>query len=113
RFIAYHAQLVAAYESDRWRVMLYDRAARSTQNLTERFDRSAQRLVWSPDSKTIYFGAEDETLQPVYALEARAGAQPKKMVDGFNGAISLSADGRTMAFTQSTLTMPSEIFLSG
>src|SRR5216683_1791561 len=27
KFIAYHAQLAPGYESDRWRVMLYDRAA--------------------------------------------------------------------------------------
>ena len=112
RFIAYHAQLVAGYESDRWRVMLYDRAARSIQNLTERFDRSAGQLVWSPDSQTIYFGAEDETLQPIYTLQAWMGAQPRKIVNGFNGAVSLSADGRTMAFTRSNLTMPNEIFLA-
>ena len=63
KYIAYHAQLTAEYESDRWRVMLYDRATSKIENLSEAFDRSANELTWSADSKTIYFTAEDETLR--------------------------------------------------
>src|SRR6202043_3821887 len=48
RFIAYHAQLTPGYESDRWRVMQYDRSTHSIQNLTDGFDRSASQLAWSP-----------------------------------------------------------------
>ena len=55
KYIAYHAQLVAENESDRWRVMLYDRGSEKSENLSEGFDRSATNLAWSPDSKTIYF----------------------------------------------------------
>ncbi len=54
-FIAYHAQLTAGYEADRWQVMLYDRKADKSTNLSASFDRSAAELAWSPDSKTIYF----------------------------------------------------------
>jgi len=111
RSIAYHAQLTAGYESDRWRVMLYDRQNGAHQNLSEKFDRSADNLAWSADSRTIYFTTEDQTLQPVYAMEARAGAEPKKILgDSYNAEISLSRDGSTLAFTRTSLTMPSEIF---
>src|SRR5712692_5037488 len=65
--IAYHAQVVAGYESDRWRLMLYDRATQKTSNLTENFDRSVQEPLWSPDSRRIYFVAEDQAEQPIYA----------------------------------------------
>jgi dipeptidyl aminopeptidase/acylaminoacyl peptidase len=109
--IAYHAQLTPGYESDRWRVMLYDRQSGKSENLSEVFDRSANNLAWSADSKTIYFIAENETLQPVYAMPARAGAEPKKIVaDSFNSSISLSADGKTLAFERTSLTMPAEVF---
>ncbi len=112
-YIAYHAQLVAGNESDRWRVMLYDRKSGKSENLSEKFDRSAQELAWSPDSKTIYFTAENETLSPVYSLSARAGAEPKKIVgEGFNSGISLSADGKAMAFARTSLTMPAEVFVA-
>jgi dipeptidyl aminopeptidase/acylaminoacyl peptidase len=112
RYIAYHAQLTAGYEADRWRVMLYDRQTGKIENLSENFDRWAMELAWSPDSKTIYFLAENETLEPVYAMEARAGATPKKVLDGFNAEFTLSGDGKTLVTTRTSLTLPNEIFIS-
>src|SRR6266568_5051032 len=89
KLIAYHAQLVAGNEADRWRVMLYNRQTGKIENLSEKFDRSANELAWSPDSKTIYFTAENETQKPVYAMPARSGAEPKKIIaDSYNTAIS-------------------------
>jgi dipeptidyl aminopeptidase/acylaminoacyl peptidase len=112
RYIAYHAQLTAGYEADKWRVMLYDHKAGKSENLSESFDRSATDLAWSPDSKAVYFVAENETLQPVYAMEPRVGATPKKILDGFNADFSLSGDGTTLLATRTSLTMPSEVFLA-
>src|SRR5207245_4851608 len=57
KYIAYHAQLTAGYEADRWRVMRYDRTSGKNENLSGDFDRSAENLAWSPDSQTIYFTA--------------------------------------------------------
>src|SRR5215467_2001087 len=114
KYIAYRAQLTAGYEADRWRVMLYDRATGKSENLTETsFDRSAESLAWSPDGKTLYFIAENETLKPVYAVAPKPGAAPKKMVDGFNSGMSLSEDGKTLLLTRTSLTQPAEIFVAG
>ena len=111
KYIVYHAQLAPEYESDRWRVMLYDRQTGKSENLSEKFDRSADELAWSADSKTIYFTAEDETQKPIYAMAARAGVEPKKIIaDTYNSAISLSSDGKTFAFERTSLTMPAEVF---
>lgn len=111
KYIAYHAQLTPEYESDRWRVMLYDRQTGKIENLTEGFDRSADELAWSADSRTIYFTAENETQKPVYAMAARAGAEPKKIIaDTYNSSISFSADGKTLAFERTSLMMPAEVF---
>src|SRR5260370_3683651 len=91
--------------------MLYNRQTEKIENLSEKFDRSANELAWSPDSKTVYFTAEDETLQPVYAMAARAGAEPKKIIAGiYNTAISFSADGKILAFERTSLTSPAEVF---
>ena len=112
KYIAYHAQLTPGYEADKWRVMLYDRAAGKSENLSEAFDRSATNLAWSPNGKTIYFLAEDETEQPVYAMAATVGATPKKIVNGFNAEFAFSEDGKTLLLTRSSLTLPAEIFIS-
>ena len=111
KYIAYRAQLTPEYESDRWRVMLYDRQSGKNESLSENFDRSADELAWSADSKTIYFTAENETQKPVYTMAARPGAEPKKILaDTYNAAISLSHDGKTLAFERTNLTMPAELF---
>ena len=111
RFIAYRAQMKAGYESDRWRLMLYERATGRHINLTEDFDRSVEGPLWSPDSKTLYFHAEDKAEAPIYSIAAAAGSKPKEVVkEGFKGDVSLSADGRTLAFTRSSLTAPAEVF---
>src|SRR5262249_13824452 len=113
KYVAYHAQLTAGYESDRWRVMLYDRASGKSENLTETsFDRSAESLAWSPDSTAIYFIAENETLKPVYSMAPKVGAVPKKIVDGFNSGMSLGEDGKTLLLTRSSLTQPAELFVA-
>ena len=112
KYIAYHAQLTAGYEADKWRVLLYDRSTEKSENLSEAFDRSATNLAWSPDSKTIYFVAENEAEQPVYSMAAKAGTTPKKVVDGFNAAFALSEDGKSLLLTRTSLTLPSEIFVS-
>jgi len=113
RFIAYHAQVTPGYEADRWRVMLYDRQAGKSENLTESFDRSANELAWSADSKTIFFTAETETLQPVYAMAAKPGTQPNKVIaEGFNTGLTISVDGKALAFERSSLLMPAEVFVA-
>src|SRR4030095_2494646 len=112
KYVAYHAQLTAGYEADRWRVMLYDRATGKNENLSEGFDRSAANLAWSPDSRTIYFLSENETRQPVYAMAPRVGATPKKIVDGFNAAMSVSEDGKTLLLTRTSLIQPAELFVA-
>ena len=111
KYIAYHAQLEREYESDRWRVMLYDRQTGKIENLTEGFDRSADELAWSADSKSIYFTAESEMEKPLYEMAARPGAEPKKILaDTYNVFFSLSGAGKIMAFERTSLTSPAEVF---
>ena len=111
KYIAYHAQLEREYESDRWRVMLYDRQTGKIENLTEGFDRSADELAWSADSKSIYFTAESEMEKPLYEMAARPGAEPKKILaDTYNVFFSLSGAGKIMAFERTSLSSPAEVF---
>jgi len=113
RYIAYHAQLRAGYESDRWRLMLYDRQSGQHLNLTENFDRSVNSLAWAPDSKTIYFNYEDHMQMPIANIAASAGAQPKPIItDTYNGEFSLSGDGKTLVISRSSLVMPAELFVA-
>jgi dipeptidyl aminopeptidase/acylaminoacyl peptidase len=113
RFIAYHSQKTPEYESDRWRLLLYDRAGGTHTEIAESFDRSVDEIVWSPDSKSIYFTATNATEQPVYEIAAAPGSTPQEIEkDSFNESISVSSDGGTLAFLRSNLTTPAEVFAS-
>src|SRR5208282_5565592 len=90
----------------------YDRQTGKSTDLTTGFDRSANELAWSPDSKTIYFTAENETLEPIYAMEARAGAAPKKLLDGYNAAFSFNADAAVLVTERNSMTSPTELFVA-
>ncbi len=111
RFIAYRSQATPEYESDHWRLMLYDRKNEQHTEIDPHFDRSADSVEWSPDSQTIFFSAEDETLAPIYAVAAQPNSEPKNIVaDGFNGDPKVSHDGKMLVFTRTSLTFPAEAF---
>ena len=113
RFIAYRSQKTPEYESDRWRLMLYDRAGGMHTEVAESFDRSVEDIVWSPDSKGIFFTAVNEAEQPVYEIAAAPASTPREiMKDSFNESVSVSADGSTLAFLRSSLVAPAEVFTS-
>ena len=111
RWIAYRSQRRAGFEADLWRLMLFDRQSGTHAVVNETFDRSAEDLAWSPDSKTIYFAAENHGQNPIYSVAASPGANPRMIVpDTYNSGPSLSGDGRTMVFLRMTMVMPWEIF---
>ena len=106
--IAFHAQMRAGYESDRWRLLVHDRKSGQTTNLSEAFDRHVDDFIWSPDSKSLYFVASDNAREPIFVIPAAGGA-PRKLVEGTFGDLSVSADGRTLVATETSLTAPAEI----
>ena len=113
RWIAYRSQTHAGWESDRWRLMLYDRQKAEPINLTEKIDLSIESFAWSPDSKTVYFTAEEKSELPVFSIAAVAGSTPKQVLGGYNAELGVSGDGRTLVLARTSLTMPGEIFVTG
>ena len=111
--IAFRAQMRAGYEADRWRLMVYDRATHAVRNLTEPFDRQVGDIAWSPDSRTLFFTAEDDARVPIFAVAA-AGGPVRTVAGGVSfGDLRAAPDGRTLVATAATLTHPAEIVRVG
>ncbi|MCS6883886.1 MAG: S9 family peptidase [Acidobacteriota bacterium] len=110
KYIAYRSQQRAGFEADKWRLMLYDRTTGQSRSLTDSLDRSVESIIWAPDSNRIYFTAEDETYQPIFFVEISSGKIGKLIEKSFNFDVSISHDGKTLVFSRSSETMPTEVF---
>jgi dipeptidyl aminopeptidase/acylaminoacyl peptidase len=110
KYIAYRAQQRPGYESDRFRLMLYDRKTGEKKNLTENFDRWVGTLAWTPDSMSLYFSAENEGNAPIYRTTVDSHTWPFEFAGGFNDDLALSSDGKTVFFTRMSIGTPTEIY---
>jgi dipeptidyl aminopeptidase/acylaminoacyl peptidase len=127
KYIAYRAQQRPGYESDRFRLMLYDRKTGEKKNLTEKLDSWVGTFVWSPDSKRIYFVHESEGEAPVesfsidrpYDPSVTVDGDPKETArfnfdvalrDGYNDDLAVAADGKTIVFTRMSISFPTAIY---
>jgi dipeptidyl aminopeptidase/acylaminoacyl peptidase len=135
KYIAYLSQARAGYESDRFRLMLYERATGKITELTKEFDRWVGSFAWGPDSRFIYFSAEDKGEAPIYRLTvdsklisemAKLDRQTKsggtvtiddshagkvvEIVAGHNDDVSITSDGEHLIFTRMSAAGPNEIF---
>jgi len=117
RYIAYRAQQRPGYESDRFRLMLYDRKTGEKKNLTEGFDRWVGTITWSPDSMSIYFSSEDKGSSPIYEFTIGGVGKvsrswPREVVADFNDDMTLTPNGGTLIFTRMSLAFPNEIYIA-
>jgi dipeptidyl aminopeptidase/acylaminoacyl peptidase len=111
KFIAWRAQMRAGYESDRWRLMVLDRATGKVTNLTENMDRWVNSFVWGPDSSTLFFTVADRGRQNIQLISIKGGgARVVASGDSELDDMQLTRDGKTMVYTQQTGVSPVEIF---
>lgn len=112
RYIAYRMQERAGFEADRWQLMLYNRQSGTHTSITASFDRAVDSYAWTPDSKTLYFNAEDKSFVPIFRVAATGGAVQPVAQEGYHGEFTLSDDGRMLAYTSTSHVMPAEIFIA-
>ncbi|GAC1428690.1 MAG: S9 family peptidase [Terriglobales bacterium] len=120
KYIAYRAQQRPGYESDRFRLMLFDRKTGEKKDLTENFDRWVGNMAWAPDSKRIYLGADHKGHSLIYAVDlapagpgsGRSDISTRVLVAGYNDDISVTPDGKSLVFSRMSLSAPNEIYAS-
>jgi dipeptidyl aminopeptidase/acylaminoacyl peptidase len=111
KYIAWRAQFRAGYESDRWRLMVLERATGRVTNLTETLDRWVNSFTWSPDSTRLFFTTNDRGRQSIQLISV-AGGSTRQLVAGDSELddMQLTRDGRTMVYTEQTGIAPTEIY---
>ncbi|MFB3778914.1 MAG: alpha/beta fold hydrolase [Bryobacteraceae bacterium] len=111
KHLSYRTQLRAGYESDRWRLVVMDRASGEARILTENLDRSVSGFTWAPDSTRLFFTIEDRGRESIQMVSVNGGAA-RIVATGASTLddVQLTADGKTLVYTEQSASRPVEIF---
>jgi dipeptidyl aminopeptidase/acylaminoacyl peptidase len=137
RYIAYRAQQRPGYESDRFRLMLYDRKTGEKKDLSQKFYNNwVGTFAWSTDSKAILYISESRgmalterveiSLDPAYKQSCfscesgplvgpgpgMSGASyTMSPLAGYDDDLSPTPDGKQIVFTRMSIHAPTEIYI--
>ncbi|RMF65272.1 MAG: S9 family peptidase [Calditrichaeota bacterium] len=110
RYIAYLMQTVPTYESDRFRLVVYDRKTQKKTVLTDAFDNWVSGFHWAPNSRAIYFTGEVKGHRPLYRVDLKSGRIARildvKTIDSFQ----IAPDGKWLVVARRSVGEPREIW---
>ena len=110
KWIAWTSMKRAGFESDKKDLVLYDRKTMKIKNLTDDLDKSVDEIIWTPDSKAVYFTAANEIYSSIYKIDIESAKVDLVLKENYNTNIELSKDGKTLYFLKQRTDLPTEIF---
>jgi dipeptidyl aminopeptidase/acylaminoacyl peptidase len=110
RFIAYKLQRKPGYESDRFRLAVYDREQKATRVLTEAVDNWVEAFQWSADSKALWFTVQEMGRWPLYRVDAATGRVEKMMAGHSIREFLVTPDQQKVLFTKTRVGEPVEVW---
>ena len=108
KYIAWRSQERNGYESDLFRLMLYDRATKQTKNLLPKFENWVDEIAWAPDSKKIYFISGVAGENPIFAASLDGSVQTINEQGSFSDLHPLP-DNTTIFATRNAVDLPNEV----
>lgn len=110
KLLAFRSQMRAGYESDRWRLMVLDRATGKTANLSEGLDRWVESMTWLPDSERLVFTEEDRGRTSLQMISVSGGGARSIIPGPTVDDVQFTPDGETMIYTSQSGSKPVEIY---
>ena len=110
KYVAYRVQKQPGYESDLFRLAIYDRATGASTVLTESFRNWVDEFQWSDDSRSIYFSAAVEGLTPIYRVDLASKIITQVLADKTIFEWNVIGGGKRVLYTRSSVGEPIEAF---
>jgi dipeptidyl aminopeptidase/acylaminoacyl peptidase len=112
KWIAFHSLERDGFESDRVRLMLYNRETKKVTELSKTLDQWVGEIVWTNDSKKILFTAEDGPLVQIYEINVADGKWKTltKDMNNHEDGLAITPDGKTILYCQRNMNRPFEIY---
>jgi len=108
--IAYRTQKIPAYESDLFRLAIYDRAGGTSIVVTESFRNWIDSFEWSRDSRSLFFTGPVEGINPIYKLDIGSKNIAQLFADKTIDEFEFSEDGRKIVYVKRSTGEPPEIY---
>ncbi|MEO8879911.1 MAG: S9 family peptidase [Gemmatimonadaceae bacterium] len=115
RYILYHSQARAGFESDRWRLMAYDRSSHASRELLPSWDRNSDSYAFMADGHSLLIQTVDASREKFYRstfANGSAGAPSLVLSERNNSSPSLDRAGRMLAWVQDAADRPAEVFVA-
>ena len=117
KYLAWRSQARAGYESDKFRLMLYDRAGKTIKDLLPQyFDNWVDEFVWAADSTALYFVSGDQGEAPIYRIglndigRVMIATIPQILTErGEFGDLHVLDDGDSLVAVRQTAAGPGEV----
>jgi dipeptidyl aminopeptidase/acylaminoacyl peptidase len=116
KLLAYRAQTKPGFESDRWQLMVVSTDPSGAvqgkpRSWSSGSDLSVGEFVWGANSQTIYSTVEKLATTQIVSFGPDGEGPGVPFDDGTRAALSISKDGKKLAFTRSFLLVPPEVNL--
>lgn len=106
RSLAFRRQVLKDFYADRARLLIFDRRSGDIRSLTQDWDRSADGIVWSPDSSALFGSIEDSGTQRIYRFDLKGGRpQPITREHSYN-SLAVGGKGPVIVALRQSITEP-------
>lgn len=108
KYIAFISMEHNGFESDRRRLMLYDRSGNNYSELSKKIDQWVGEKIWSPDSKSMYFSAEDSGSVQLHKINVATGDWEYVTSGWYNheSGLGISNDGKYLVYGRESILEP-------
>lgn len=106
RLLAFRQQQIKGFYGDRARLMLFERRGGKTRNLSEEWDRSADGLVWAPDSSALFGAIEDAGARRIYRFDIGGGAPKAVTREHSFGSLAVAGSGPVIVGLRQSFSEP-------
>lgn len=112
RFIAFHSMERASFESDRNRIMLYDRSGGGIREVTSGLDQTAHHATWSDNAKRIFFYSEYRGTDQLFEIDVESSALKQVSSGRFNFSLVATIPNTNFVLArQQSMLRPTELAL--
>jgi dipeptidyl aminopeptidase/acylaminoacyl peptidase len=108
KWLAWRSQARAGYEADKFRLALYDRAAKTIRQMFPNLDTWVDEFAWGPDSKRLFFISGQKGEAPVKIADPE-GHTNELFSRGELSELRPIADGKTILASIMKVDRPAEV----